>query len=66
MIIVFDGIYLQIILIDFKNGNKFQNHLHHWLFYIAISQFYQNIAKLISTSNYGVFGSKFEHNVMTH
>lgn len=54
-----------MIFIDFKNGKKFKNHLHRWLFDIAISQFYQNIAKLISTSNFCVFGCEFEHNVMT-
>lgn len=54
-----------MILFDFKNGKKFKNHLHRWLFDIAISQFYQNIAE-INISNFGVFYSKFEQNMMAH
>lgn len=54
-----------MILFDFKIGKKFKNHLHRWLFDIAISQFYQNIAE-INKSNFGVFYSKFEQNMMAH
>lgn len=36
------------------NGNKIQNYLQHWLFYIAISHFFKNIAE-ISTSEFEVF-----------
>lgn len=43
-----------MIFIDFKNGKKFKNPLDRWLFDIAISQFYQNIAE-INISNFGVF-----------
>lgn len=54
-----------MILFDFKIGKKFKNHLHRWLFDIAISQFYQNMAE-INISNFGVFYSKFEQNMMAH
>lgn len=53
-----------MILFDFKIGKKFKNHLHRWLFDIAISQFYQNIAE-INISNFGVFYSKIEEFVTT-
>lgn len=33
ILILFDGVYLQILFINFENENKFQNRLQHWLFY---------------------------------
>lgn len=35
--ISYDRIYLQVILINFKNGISFQNELKHSFVYLAIS-----------------------------
>lgn len=35
--ILYDRIYLQVILINFKNGIFFQNELKHSFVYLAIS-----------------------------